>query len=331
MWVYTPLFVPRYSPGAIELNGRLLAVQIAALRRLLGMRRASAVVSMPTMGPAVARLRWTRTAFERCDDFSAMPGADAATIAPLERRLVTGCDVVLYVNEGLMDAERGLAAHAELIGHGVDFDRFASARPEGRPPEAPPPEPMRGLPRPIVGFYGGMDDYRMDRELLRRVARDAAGRGGSLVLIGPAQMDLAAILAEPNVRHVGQMPPEDLPRFAAHFDVGIIPFLANEFNRRCNPIKIKEYLALGFPVVATDLPSFAPFAGLIERAETHDAFLGALGRALADDSPGRARARRAAVAGDSWERVADRLAALLGCPTAGPAVPPPAGDSDVLP
>lgn len=314
MWVYTPLFVPKYSPRAIEFNGKLLAWQIALLRRRLGMKHASAVVSMPTMGPAVERLRWTRTIFERCDDFSAMPGADSATIAPLERRLVTGCDVVVYVNEGLMDRERGLSAQAELLGHGVDFDRFASERPAGRPPDGLPPTPLRGLPRPIIGFYGGMDDYRMDRELLIKIARDAASRGGSLVLIGPAQMDLTPIVAEPNVRHIGQMPPDELPAYAAHFDVGIIPFLANEFNRCCNPIKIKEYLAVGFPIVATDLPSFAPYADLIEQAETHDEFLRAIGRALDDDSPDRSLARRAVVEGDSWDRVADRIALLLGSP-----------------
>ncbi|WP_152049591.1 glycosyltransferase [Tautonia marina] len=314
MWVYSPLFVPKYSPKGIELNGRLLAWQIAALRRWLGMKHASAVVSMPTMGPAVERLNWTRTVFERCDDFGSMPGADHATIAPLERRLVTGSDVVIYVNEGLMEAERGLSAHAELIGHGVDFERFAQERPEGRPPEGPPPEPLRGLPRPIIGFYGGMDDYRMDRELLVRIARHAAARGGSLVLIGPAQMDLGSILAEPNVRHIGQMPPNDLPAFAAHFDVGIIPFLRNEFNESCNPIKIKEYLAIGFPVVASELPAFDPYDGLIEQVTTHDEFLQAIDHALLDDTPERTRARRATVAEDSWDRVTDRIASLLGCP-----------------
>jgi glycosyltransferase involved in cell wall biosynthesis len=159
-----------------------------------------------------------------------------------------------------------------------------------------------------------MDDYRMDRELLVRVARHAADRGGSLVLIGPAQMDLGSILEEPNVRHIGQMPPNDLPSFAAHFDVGIIPFLRNEFNQSCNPIKIKEYLAIGFPVVASELPAFDPYEGLIEQATTHDAFLQAIDRALLDDTPERTRARRATVAGDSWDRVTDRIAELLGCP-----------------
>jgi glycosyltransferase involved in cell wall biosynthesis len=314
MWVYSPLFLPKYSPAIIELNGRLLAAQVAAIRRWLGLQRPSAAVSMPTMTPAVGRLPWVRVVFERCDDFTTLPEADAPAIAALERRLLALSDAAAYVSPELMDRERGAVPVAELIGHGVDFARLSAARPLGRPPEGPPPAPLAGLGRPIVGFFGGMDDYRMDAELMVEVARHVAPRGGSLLLIGPEQMDLSRVLAEPNVRHVGQVAPEALAALAAHFDVGIIPFLRNEFNRLCSPVKLKEYLALGFPVVATDLPAYAPYAGLIAAAGTHDQFLGALDRALSDRDPGASARRRAAVAGDDWDRVAARMAHLLGCP-----------------
>ena len=139
-------------------------------------------------------------------------------------------------------------------------------------------------------------------------------------------MDLSRLRAEPNVQHVGQVAPEALGAYAAQFDVGIIPFLRNEFNRRSSPIKLKEYLALGFPVVATALPAYDPYAGLIRVAETHEQFLDALGRALAGDDDDQARRRRAAVAGDGWDRVADRYAAMLACPVpADGAGPPPGG------
>jgi len=60
MWVYTPLFVPRYTAAALELNGTLLAWQVRLLRRRLGMKHPSAGISMPTMTPAVERLPWVR-------------------------------------------------------------------------------------------------------------------------------------------------------------------------------------------------------------------------------------------------------------------------------
>jgi glycosyltransferase involved in cell wall biosynthesis len=311
LWVYTPLFVPRYTAGWIEVNGRLLAAQVMLLRRMLGMRNPSAFVSMPTMTPAVERLPWSRVVAERCDDFSTMPGANAPVVAALERRLLGLCDHATYASSDLLERERMLPAQSHLIGHGVDAALLAAARPmQGPRPE--PPESMRGLQRPVVGFFGAMDDYRMDLDLMVKVARSIAP--GTLVLVGPAQMDLARLVAEPNVRLVGQVPPEQLGPHAAQFDVGIIPFLRNDFNLRSSPVKLKEYLAVGLPIVAVDLPAYRPYAGLIETAETHEDFLDALRRALLEDDPTLTLGRRKAVAGDDWEAVAERMAALLGVP-----------------
>ncbi|CAN5904375.1 glycosyltransferase family 1 protein [soil metagenome] len=316
LWVYTPLFVPRYSPRWLEFNGALLASQVRLLARRLGMRRPSALVAMPTMTPAAERLPWVRVVFERCDDFTTLPEADAQRVAALERRLLDLCDHAAYVSPELWERERDTVADARLVGHGVDFDLLAGSRPEGRPaPEEQAPPGLRGLPRPVVGFFGGMDDYRMDADLMVKVARQIAP--GTLVLIGPAQMDLSRVKAEPNVRHIGQVVPEQLGSHAACFDVGIIPFLRNDFNRRSSPIKLKEYLALGFPVVAMNLPAYAPYLGLIHTAETHEEFLESLDRALTEDNPEATARRRSAVAGESWEAIAQGYAEMLGLAVKG--------------
>ncbi len=311
MWVYSPLFVPRYSRRVIELNGALLAAQVRWLRRRLGMTRPSACVSMPTMTPAVERLSWSRVVFDRCDDFSTLPESRGTDVADLERRLLARCDVAAYVSRDLLERERGMAADARLLGHGVDFDHLALARPLDGPRPAVPVS-MRDMPRPIVGFFGGMDDYRMDKELMVKIARRVAP--GTLLLIGPEQLDLSRVKAEPNVRHIPQLPPDRLASHAAHFDVGVIPFLRNEFNRLCNPTKLKEYLALGFPIVATSLPAYEPYAGLIATADTHEEFLARLAEALGGEDPSLGRLRRESVAGDDWDRVADRIAGMLDCP-----------------
>jgi Glycosyl transferases group 1 len=311
LWIFSPLFIPSYSPRMLALNGRLLAAQIGWLKRRLGIKNPSAAVSLPTWITTVERLRWRSLVFERCDDFTTLPEASGAGIAAMERRLLDLCDHVAYVSHDLLDRERDSVADAQYLGHGVDVEQLSRARPiEGPRPEAP--AVLRDLSRPIVGYYGGMDDYRMDKELMIKVARRVAS--GTLVLIGPEQMDLSTVKAEPNVVHVGQMLPEELASHAAHFDVGIIPFLRNEFNRLCNPIKLQEYLALGFPIVATSLPAYEPFEGLVSTAESHEEFLDCLGRALVDHDPELARSRRAAVLGNDWEQVTAKMARMLACP-----------------
>jgi hypothetical protein len=313
IWIYSPLFVPFYSPRMIEFNGALLALQVKLLRGWLRMRRPSLCVSMPTMTPAAERLSWTKVVFDRCDDFTTLPESDAKVIGALEQRLLKLCDHAAYVSEDLYSLERSQVADAQLIGHGVDVEAFASARPlEGE--RHPSPSALRELRRPIVGFYGGMDDYRMDKALMIKIARRIAP--ATLLLVGPEQLDLSSVKAEPNVVHIPQLPLEDLPKYAAHFDVGIIPFLRNEFNRRCNPTKLKEYLALSFPVVAVKLPAFEHYSQLVYTAETHDQFLDKLAQAMTNDDKDLARLRRAAVADGDWNTVANAMARMLACPEA---------------
>ena len=311
MYVYSPIFIPRYSPRMLEMNGRLLAWQVRWLCGHLGIRHPSALVSMPTMTPAVERLKWVKVVFDRCDDFTTLPEADAPLVGALERRLLALSDAAVYVHQGLMERERGQVSQSVFIGHGVDFERYVAARPIGGA-RAEAPAAIRNVPRPIVGFFGGMDDYRMDAALMVKIARHIAP--ATFVLIGPKQMDLSRVEAEPNVRYVGQVAPEQLAVFAAHFDVGVIPFLQNEFNRLCNPTKLKEYLALGFPIVATRLPAFEPYEDLIRTADSHEQFVAALDAAMRDNDAELIQRRRQAVAGSSWDKVAARVAELLEVP-----------------
>jgi hypothetical protein len=260
------------------------------------------------MTPAVERGQWVKVVFERCDDFTMMPGVNKDQVWALEKRLLETSDAVTYVHEGLMERERGLVKQSVFVGHGVDFDQFVAVRPTYHE-RTPIPSSMRHLTKPLVGFYGGLDEYRMDVELMIKIARHIAP--ATLVLIGPAQMDLSRILAENNVVHIPQLSPAELAVHAAHFEVGTIPFLQNEFNQMCNPIKLKEYLALGFPTVAMMLPAFKPYHSLIYLANSHQEFLDQLDIALQERDVTLFEKRRLAVAESRWQKIALQVAELL--------------------
>ena len=59
------------------------------------------------------------------------------------------------------------------------------------------------------------------------------------------------------MRWLGPKPYDELPRYVAAFDVGIIPYAANSYTPSCFPLKLYEYLAAGKPVVASGLPALA--------------------------------------------------------------------------
>ena len=307
MWVYSPIFVPRYTPGWLKFNGWFLALQISLLRMLLGMKNPAAWVTQPTTIDVVERMRWDRVIFNRSDEFSRFPEADGAFIAELERRVIALSDHVLYTSHELMKRESDECRSVSYLGHGVDYDTFSAARPESGPAELP--EALRDLPRPIVGYYGALDDYSIDKTLVIETARRIPD--GTLLIIGPKAMDTTEIEAEPNVRYLGQIPYTDVPRYAASFDVAIMPWIQNEWIESCNPIKLREYLALGFPIVTTDFPELEPYRALVYPANSHAEFLAGLDRALAESGVEAVRGRRASVEHSTWDAITERVDAIL--------------------
>ena len=305
MWVYSPLFVPRYSRRFAAINGFLVAQQVALLTRCLGMKAPSVFVTNPTAAPAVGRGHWVRTIFNRSDDFTKFPEANAAFVREMETMMFRLADATLYVNRGLFARECANVPDARYIGHGVDFSHFDRKR---RVLEACPAE-IRDLPRPIVGFYGGLRDYTVDLDLMIKTARSLPT--GTLLVIGPTAMEISPLLAEPNVAYLGPIQYERIPDYASQFDVGIMPWHENEWIRACNPIKFKEYLALGFPIVTTDFDQLGELRSLVYVSRSHDEFVGNVARALAERDESLVQRRKASVADDSWDQVAETVAALL--------------------
>src|SRR5262249_54506985 len=147
---------------------------------------------------------------------------------------------------------------------GVDRAHFRAPRPSGA-------LAALGCRRPIVGFFGGLDDYVIDFDLLERLAVERPGY--TLVLIGDATLPLERLTRHPNVRHLGFRPYAEIPALGADFDVAIMPWLDNEWIRCCNPIKLKEYLALGLEVVTTPFPEVEHYRDFVHVAERGADFL----------------------------------------------------------
>jgi glycosyltransferase involved in cell wall biosynthesis len=87
------------------------------------------------------------------------------------------------------------------------------------------------------------------------------GRTDLLCLIigrGDALPDLKKLTAELGlesyIEFPGRVSDEELMRLLSTVDVCVDPDPSNPFNDRCTMIKISEYMALGRPIVAYDLP-----------------------------------------------------------------------------
>lgn len=302
--VMTPVILPFYGTGpAAAFSAWFIRAQVRVVARALGIGPDAAVgVTIPTAWPVVAPMRRSALVFNRSDLHSAFPEADQERIAALEDTLLRRSDRVLYVSHELMEQDSAVVGdRAFFLDHGVDLTHFTPA-PEG----SVAPE-VAALPSPRVGFFGGFDDYVVDMDLLLRTARELPDV--HLVLVGDATCPMDDLVAEPNVTWLGKRPYAEIPALGRGFDVALMPWLDNDWIRHANPIKLKEYLALGLPVVTTYYPEVEPYRDLVRVAPHRDDFVGLVKETLSH--PGDGARRRTGVLECSWAARAAALGALV--------------------
>src|SRR6202035_3729792 len=137
-----------------------------------------------------------------------------------------------------------------------------------------------------------------DVDLLARVAREFSN--GSLVLIGKVTtMDTTPFQGFANVHFLGRKPYQELPAYCKGFDVALIPFPISEVTLNANPLKAREYLAAGLPVVSTAIPE-VEVLGQCRIGKDADSVVREIAAAIASGAgPSEVRARQ--MRSEGWE------------------------------
>jgi len=161
----------------------------------------------------------------------------------------------------------------------------------------------------VVGYVGGVHQW-VDQQLLVDVARRMPQ--ASFVLVGPQQTDTSVLEACPNVHLLGKRTHQEVPHYLKSFDVGMVPYRLSEYTSHVYPTKLNEYLAMGLPVVATDLPEIRRFNAehgeIVQVVSDSADFLEAI-KAVREPSPEQLRRRITVAQHNSWET---RVARMLG-------------------
>jgi len=303
--VASPLVLPLPGvPGVDRLNATLLSASLRYFARRAGLTRPIVWTFLPTTVGLLGRLGESRVIYHCVDEYSAFAGVPREALRRMEAELVRRADLVLASSETLAEARRRVNPRTFFVSHGVDVAHFSRAL----DPALPRPADVAGLARPVIGFFGLLAEW-IDLELLAAIARRRPH--WTLLLLGKATVDTGALRALPNVRLLGQKPYAALPAYCRAFDVGLIPFRIDELTVRANPLKLREYLAAGLPVVSTDLPEVRKYAGLVRLAGGPEGFIEAIEAALADRNEPADRARVAAMQSESWEARVEQISELL--------------------
>ena len=217
-----------------------------------------------------------------------------------QKQLVKKSDLILISAKKLKDEIQKIKNDApiEYLPNGVDAQFFID-----KVVSATIPEDLKTLPKPIIGFIGSIFNW-VDIPLIKKTAERFTN--ATVVLIGPVQG--VRTPRSPNIVHLGPKPYSSIPAYINNFDVCLIPFIADPLSEKVDPIKVYEYLALGKPVVAINLPELEKMKDLIYLAKDNDDFITAINKALIENNQELIMKRVQYAKENSWDvRVSDLL------------------------
>jgi glycosyltransferase involved in cell wall biosynthesis len=131
------------------------------------------------------------------------------------------------------------------------------------------------------------------------------------VLVGKPSIDCSRLLTKSNVRMLGYKPYTQIPHYGKCFDVAVMPWRQNDWIEACNPIKLKEYLALGKPIVSTPFKELERYDGLVYPASKPEEFVRCIHQALRENDAQRIEARRNKVKTATWRHKAKLLSEMF--------------------
>jgi glycosyltransferase involved in cell wall biosynthesis len=276
------------------LNAKLLSRQLRQMIQALP-EPPIAITTMPTVADLIGRINVKKWIYYCVDDFTTWPGLDHRAVAALEDQLIERANGIIAVSENLQGRVATLGRRSELLTHGVELDFWRMPMTTNSLAITAPP--------PWIVFWG-LIDRRMDVQVLQCL-NDADL--GSVILAGPEDNPDPLIKELPRVHRIGPVPPEQLPGLAEKAAVLILPYADLRVTRAIQPLKLKEYLATGKPVVARNLPAVCEWADALDAVADAAAFVDAVRSRVSSEVPASQKSARQRLEAESWARKSEQF------------------------
>ncbi|MBN1676331.1 MAG: glycosyltransferase [Kiritimatiellae bacterium] len=313
--VMAPLLVPKAQSGPARwLNRRLFRWLIARELRDMGggpveywcfVPNAVDLLPPPIAAECGSGVRGSgfKIIYYCVDDWTQFRNLDGEWLGRKEAELLARADVVFAASRFLAEkCERAAGSKVHYVPHGVEYGKFAGAL----DPALAVPDDVAHLAKPIIGFYGNIRQW-IDFDLIAELA--ARRPAWQFVLIGPVFCDISRFARMPNVHFIGRREHDRLPGYCKAFGAAIIPYdLRQPRMASVHPVKTRELLAAGVPIVASAVPELKGFDHDILLADSVDEWIRGLERQL--DRQDRA-AISERVRPDDWAARVRRIRAIV--------------------
>jgi uncharacterized SAM-binding protein YcdF (DUF218 family)/glycosyltransferase involved in cell wall biosynthesis len=307
VYVYAPLVLPfPYSRVARAINKALMAWTIRSWTKTMRFNNPVIWTWLPTALALelIHLLDGQLVVYYCCDDFQAS-SSGSKRIRETEDILLRQADLVFAHSKSLYDRCRQFTDHVHIFQYGFNQQVFVHANDR-------PPVDLAKLKRPILGYVGGVHKV-VDFDLVEKVA--LAHPDKSVVFVGPLQTDVGQLASMSNVHFLGQKRYEELPTYIKHFDLGLIPYVLNDYTKSVYPTKLNEYLIMGKPVISTRLPEVEYFnqchGRIVAVADDQDTFVRLISEELAGDSELLRTQRIREVERNAWDQKIEAMKKLI--------------------
>lgn len=158
----------------------------------------------------------------------------------------------------------------------------------------------------MVFLFWGLIDKRLDVDWCLKLADY-----GRLVLVGPVQFAAPQLINHPSIVMPGPVAYANLPGIAQHSDVLVMPYADLPVTRAMQPLKFKEYLATGRPIVARNLPAVLDWDDAADITGSVDSFITLAVQRAIGGIPASQRDARKRLSQETWQCKAQQLATHL--------------------
>lgn len=274
---------------------KLIATQVKPVIKSTKLRSPIIWTSLPTAVDVADSIDHAALVYYCGDDFSSLAGVDHKIVCKHEQKLVEKANLIIAASDKL--AAKFPIEKTKTLPHGVDYPLFATPTYRARD--------LIDDGRPIAGFYGSVSHW-LDLNLLAKTV--ARLPNWNFVFIGKIVVDVSILNSYENVTFLGERRHDQLPSYVQHWTASLLPFIDNSQIQNCNPLKLREYIAAGRPVISTPFPALRPYQDFVSTVNNVDEMVDALTNSLTKVTNCR---QQLSVINQTWSSQADKVSTWL--------------------
>jgi len=239
---------------------------------------------------------------------------DKEKILSVEKNLTQRADLVFATAPGLVERLKKYNSRTFYTPNVGDFELFHNCVSKFK---SQVPAKLENIKHPIIGYIGAIDSYKFDYQLLKEAA--LKNPDYSFVIIGGSGLkDAEGSLGElgleniSNIHFLGTIPFVETPKYMAHFDVDLIPYVLNDYTiGGCFPVKFFNSMAAGIPSVVTDMPVFTLYKDITYISKTYEEFIQNIRKALDENNDKKINERVSTAKQNTYELKVANMVGLI--------------------